>query len=110
MNVSFREARQRAIASLMSGFYRHEYRDVRRGKNLLEAGDISPAEVIGLLQRCRGTQHSVSPHHWDADVIVHVFKPSAGDIRWYIKLYFLDDADDSVIFISVHHQSDSESF
>jgi len=77
-------------------------RDVIEGKNLLATGDISPDEVVRLLRRCRGNQHSSSPHHWDPSVPVHVFRPTEGGATWYIKVYFVADADGTAVFLSVH--------
>ena len=101
--MGFRDARSRAIEALNSGDIQHEARGDIDDKNLLLTGDVSADEVVALLLRCRGNQHSSSPHHGDASVEVHVFKPVVGSgaaqTRWYIKLYFLDP---DAWFISVH--------
>ena len=102
--MGFKDARRRAIEALRAGDIQHEARGDIDDKNLLETGEVSADEVVRLLNRCRGTQHSSSPHHTVASVEVHVFKPVDRDAdgtetRWYIKLYFLDP---DTWFISVH--------
>lgn len=104
--MGFKDARDRAIKALESGNVQHE---VRGGeideKNLLQTGDVSPEDVVALLKRCRGTQHSSSPHHFDPEVDVHVFRPEVvvpgrkRAQRWYVKLYFVEP---DAVFISVH--------
>jgi hypothetical protein len=96
------QARASLIKALEDGTYQHEPREAQEEKNLLAIGDVSPAEVIRFLHRCKGAQYSESPHHWAPDVMVHLFEPEVGDETWYIKAYFLDEADGSAVFISVH--------
>ena len=96
------QARATLIAALAGGTYQHEPREAQEEKNLLAVGDVSPEEVIRLLNRCKGTQYSESTHHWAADVVVHLFEPEFGDETWYIKAYFLDEGDGTAVFISVH--------
>ena len=105
--VGFKEAKERAIKALRSGDVAHEARGDIDDKNLLLTGEVSADEVARLLSRCRGTQHSSSPHHLDPSIEVHVFRPVDRDVagketRWYIKLYFLDP---DAWFISVHRSS-----
>jgi hypothetical protein len=102
--VNFKDAKRRAIEALRSGDFQHEARNDIDDKNLLVTGRITAEQVVTLLNRCRGTQHASSPHHQDASIEVHVFKPVARaadgtQTRWYIKLYFLDP---DTWFISVH--------
>lgn len=79
---------------------------MREGKNLLDTGDVTPAEVIALLLLCRGSkdQYDESPHHRDRSIPVHEFKPIQQEVRWYIKVYFLEGTDElePAIFISVY--------
>ena len=102
--MGFKDARKKAIEALKKGEFHHESRGNIDDKNLLLTGKVSVDDVIGLLRRCRGDQHSSSPHYNAASVDVHVFKPvikEAGgtETRWYIKLYFLDP---DTWFNSVH--------
>lgn len=98
--IGFEAARRRAVASLRSGGgVDHEARDALASKNLLAIGAISCDDVADLLSRCKGGQHSSSPHDFDALTEVHLFKPvDRVGRRWYIKLYFRA----RTIFISVH--------
>jgi|SRR5687767_3284185 len=65
-------------------------------------GDASPEEVRRALLRATGRDYSASPHHDDDSVTVHIFRPVLGNVRWYIKAYFIEEADVKAIFISVH--------
>jgi hypothetical protein len=106
--VGFRVARSKTIAALMAGpaYILFEDRTARESKNLLDTGEISPEEVIALLRICRGSadQYAETGHDRDRSIPVHTFKPVYGDVRWYIKVYFLDGTLDlePAIFISVH--------
>ena len=104
--ITFREARRRIVASLLDGSFQHEYRQVTQGKNLLDTGEVTPAEVVTLLQRCRGDQHTRCPHHLDGAILVHIFQPTRADEQWYIKAYIIEESEedrsDVAIFISVH--------
>jgi hypothetical protein len=83
-----------------AGDIRHEARDDANDKNLLETGAVTPAEVIALLQACRGDQYKSDKHHdLTIKLDVHIFKPEKNKVRWYIKLYFIEP---NVVFISVH--------
>ena len=101
--MGFKDVRRRAIEALKSGDFEHEARNAIDEKNLFFTGEVSADYVIELLNRCRGTQHSSAPHHWDASIEIHVFKPvvmnSGNETRWYIKLYLIDV---TAWFISVH--------
>jgi hypothetical protein len=106
--MGFRDARQRVIRSLLAGDYQFEIREVVEGKNLLEMGEVTPAEIVALLQRCRGDQYRCAPHHADASVPVHVFLPVQMGEQWYIKAYLVAGVPDEqvegdiAVFISVH--------
>jgi len=75
--------------------YRHEERGDIDLKNLLATGVVSPEQVIELIKKSRGHDHSLSPHHIVADIDVHVIRCEG----WYIKFYVLAP---NVWFISVH--------
>ena len=96
----FRDAKAALIAALENGTYGHEPREVLEEKNLLAIGEVSAAFVVELLRKTTGTNYTSSPHHADASVQVHVFKPTKSGQRWYVKAYFAPDA--SAVFVSVH--------
>lgn len=98
--MGFRDIRKQVIDALNSGAVQHEARGDINDKNLLATGAMTIADVIRLLSRCRGNQHESSPHHQDASIEVHVFKPLDDGTQWYIKLYCIDP---DVWFISVHN-------
>jgi hypothetical protein len=100
--MSFKEVRRKVIDALWDGRFSHEERDQAEGKNLLARGDVSPDDVVMLLNRCRGDQHRTSPHHADATQTVHIFKPTAASGRWYIKCYVVEMDGIEAVFISVH--------
>ena len=100
--MGFNDAIRETIAALEDGRFQHEERPQAEGKNLLASGGVSVAEVVSLLRRCRGDQHNVTPHHYDPDQPVHVFKPKRGQERWYIKSYLLECDGVEAVFISVH--------
>ena len=100
--MSLRDARSRLIAALREGRVEHEAREVLEEKNLLAIGEVDVETVIRLLQRTRGEQYTETPHHWAAEVRVHVFTPVVDGERWYIKAYFLASSGGNATFISVH--------
>jgi hypothetical protein len=100
--VGLNAVRAALIAAVESGEFQHEMRDSLSEKNLLAIGEVTEAEVIQMLWRTKGDQYSSSRHDWDADTLVHVFRPEMDGERWYIKAYFLDPRDQSAMFISVH--------
>jgi hypothetical protein len=69
-------AKRVVVSALESGNYEHEPRDVMAEKNLLAVGDVSEAEVIALIRAMSGSDYSSSPHDWDREVEVHVFRPT----------------------------------
>lgn len=96
--MGFKEYRALLIEALRSKQYRHVERLDAEEKNLLQARAVDEEIVIRLLQRCAGWEYSTSKHHfWDVDC--HIFTPTFGGDRWYVKAYF--DAGQAV-FISVH--------
>ena len=101
--MGFKETVGKVIRALRAGDFQFEKRAVVRGKNLLDTGEISVDEVIGLLNRCKGPQYQTTPHHWDQNTICHIFKPQDHEgNQWYIKVYFPDDDSSTAVFISIH--------
>ncbi|WP_435008848.1 hypothetical protein P12x_000097 [Tundrisphaera lichenicola] len=100
--MGFKAVRQAMIQALKDGHFQHEERAQAEGKNLLASGEVSVEEVIGLLLRCTGKQHQTSLHHADSSQVVHIFKPTDGPSRWYIKGYLIEQDGFMAIFISVH--------
>ena len=98
--MGFRDVKAALLVALESGNYGHEPREVQVEKNLLAVGEVSQAFVVQLVRKTSGTEYSSSPHHAQASVAVHVFKPMKDGARWYVKAYFAPDK--SVVFISVH--------
>lgn len=96
--MGFKEYRALLIEALRSRQYRHEERPDSEEKNLLHARAVDEAFVIRLLLRCAGWEYTTSRHHF-RDVDCHIFTPTLGGERWYVKVYF-DLA--QVVFISVH--------
>ncbi|URX62056.1 hypothetical protein KR767_18725 [Luteibacter anthropi] len=94
-NNGFTAAKNVAIARLATGAFLHEARASVEVKNHLKTGQISAQDVINLLKKSNGNQHSSSPHHRDASLTVHVIVTGG----YYIKFYFIDP---NVMFISVH--------
>lgn len=102
--IGLRAARSRVIAALKDRRIEFDEGATREGKNLLQTGDVTPEYVVALLARCQGGDYEESPHHFDNEIVCHVFKPSLQDVRWYIKCYFVGDEEASAaVFISVHH-------
>ena len=91
----FKRAKQQVLAALREGTYQHEARGDLNVKNALAIGEISPRELIAIIERCNGTHHHASPHHSYPLIEVHVLRRDG----WYIKFYFLNP---DTIFISVH--------
>ncbi len=98
--MGFKAAKTRVLNCLATGHVLHEERNSIDIKNLLATGLISAEEAAQVIGRSSGTNYSCSPHHFDADIGVHVIKTTFWGLNWYIKWYFLDP--DSV-FISFHH-------
>lgn len=92
--LGFAEIKRKVLVSLLSGDYSHEGRADIEDKNLLQVGKVSAAEVAEVLRKSGGSDHHSSPHHQDADILVHVIVC----LSWYVKFYF----DPDTTFISVH--------
>lgn len=92
----FKAAKRKVIDALENGTYQHETnRSEITTKNLLLTGHVSDRAICELVKRSQGQDHTSSPHHSDASIVVHVIQREG----WYVKFYFLDPA---TIFISVH--------
>ncbi len=100
--MAFTQAKRDLLAALATGTHAHEPREVLNEKNLLAVGDVSPEDVTRVVARASGKDYSASAHHWDKSVTVHLFEPVVEDVRWYIKVYFLQGAKQAAVFISVH--------
>jgi hypothetical protein len=100
--MGFSSAKRALLTALEAGNFQHEAREVLSEKNLLAVGDISVGEVIGIVRRTRGQDYSVSPHHWDPDVEVHVFRATVEETRWFVKAYSLEGTGGTAVFISIH--------
>ena len=98
--MGFKEARKKAIQCLLNGDFQNESNRANAdAKNLFLNGDIEVSDVIDLLKRTNGSQHTSDTHHWDSKLEIHIFRPVVATVSWYIKLYFIDP---DVVFISVH--------
>ena len=93
--IGYKYARQKVLQALSLRIYSHEVRHAIDVKNLLHSGDVTPDEVISLIESSSGADYSSSMHHVVQSVEVHVIRCS----RWYIKFYFVDP---DTVFISVH--------
>ena len=97
--MGFIKAKRRLIECLKTGYVLHEERNDIDVKNLLAIGVVSLEEVAYIIGRSRGDGYSVSPHHFDKEIDVHVIVTKLSVKAWYVKWYFLES--DSV-FISFH--------
>ena len=93
--MGFAEAKKEVLKALSTGAYQHEARNDIDVKNLLATGQVSAEFVGGLIRKCNGNDHRMSPHDMMRSITVHVLKKDG----WYVKFYFL--APDAW-FISVH--------
>ena len=102
--MGFSAAKAAVVAALHEGNFEHEAREALAEKNLLAVGDVDASEVAELVIKTRSEDYRESPHHWDQSVLVHTFRPTVREERWYIKVYFVEtDGDDrKAMFISVH--------
>lgn len=95
MPTGFKEAKRAVIAALRAGTFQHEARNEIDVKNLLQTGGVSAQFVEGIILRCKGTEHTCTPHHQVSAIDVHTIISQG----WYVKFYFLDP---DTWFISVH--------
>jgi hypothetical protein len=94
-SLGYKAAKQRVLAALTDGSYRHEARNEIDIKNQLLMGGISPEQVAEIIKKSTGKDHSMSPHHAAPAVTVHTIVC----LEWYVKFYFVDP---ETVFISVH--------
>jgi len=97
--MGFREAKKKVIECLNNGYILHEERNNINVKNLLSTGVVSISGITTIIGRARGNTYSSSPHHYDAEIDVHVIKTTYSGQHWYIKWYFIEP---DCVFISVH--------
>ena len=97
--MSFKEARNKLIKCLKIGRVLHEERNHIDVKNLLAIGMVTLEEAAYIVGMSRGDRYSVSPHHFDKEIDVHVIKTRFSVQAWYIKWYFLGP---NSVFISFH--------
>ena len=95
--MSWTKTKKTVLECLSGGRFLHYQRGDIDVKNLLSTGEISTKDVIELLKRARGNEHTESPHHLDRTIVVNIVKRRS----WYIKWYFLEP---DVVFISVHEE------
>lgn len=96
--MGFKEARARLIEALRSNQFTHDERTDVEDKNLLASRAVTREFVIRLLLRCAGWEYSTSRHHF-RDIDCHIFTPTIGGERWYIKVYWNHG---NAVFVSVH--------
>jgi hypothetical protein len=100
--MGFTAAKRALLTALETGNFQHEAREVLNEKNLLAVGDVSVHEIIEIVRRARGPDYPASPHHWNPSTEVHVLRPTVEGIRWYVKVYFLEELEGTAVFISIH--------
>lgn len=72
--MGFKDIKRQVIDCLNTGLVSHEQRGDINVKNLLAIGQVSLDEVAEIIGRSRGDDYSSSPHHFDANVRVHLVK------------------------------------
>ncbi|MFC1777442.1 hypothetical protein ACFL3I_08880 [Pseudomonadota bacterium] len=97
--MGFKTAKSKLIRCLKTGRVLHEERNDIDVNNLLAIGLVTLEEAAYIIGSSRGDGYSVSPHHFDAEVDVHVIKTRFSVQAWYIKWYFLGP---NSVFISFH--------
>lgn len=97
--MGFSEVKSKVIKCVEEGKSQSTPRGDKNEKNLFLTGEKTARDVVEMLKKTKGTQHSTLPHDTIPEVTVHIFKPLLGDEEWYVKFYFLDP---NCIFISVH--------
>jgi hypothetical protein len=100
--VGFKEAKSKLIQCLKMGRVLHEERNDIDVKNLLAIGTVTLDEAVYIVGRSRGDDYSVSPHHFDTEIDVHVIKTRLSVRAWYIKWYLLGS---DIVFIRFHIQA-----
>ena len=79
--LGFAAAKRKLLSALASGDYQHEVRGAIDVKNVLATGQMSAADLVLIVKRANGLEHSTSPHHGDSSITVHVLKTGG----WYVK-------------------------
>lgn len=93
--MGYKDAKSGILKALNSGVFQHEARNDISDKNKLQTAEITVQDVIKLITKSNGNDHTCSPHHVISGIEVHVIKVDG----WYIKFYFLEP---DTFFISVH--------
>lgn len=98
MKIGYKLARKSVLNVLKDGTYQHETRDNCVDKNKLQTGEVTPKEVISIIEKSCGSDYTSSAHHRASEIEVHIIKKD----DWYIKFYFIEEDRSSAMFISVH--------
>ena len=93
--INFKEAKRRAIEALRNKTYQVAQRREIDTKNLLSNNTVSEADIIDVIEKCRGQDHEMRSHDTIKTVAVHILRKDG----WYIKFYFIDP---DTFFLSVH--------
>lgn len=72
--MAFKGVKYRVIKALKDGSYQHAVRGSIENKNALMTGDISPEQLIAIIDRCDGSHHESSKHHAFKGIEVHILK------------------------------------
>jgi len=83
--MGFIQAKRKLIECLKTGYVLHEERNNIDVKNLLAIGVVSLEEAAYIVGRSRGDSYSVSPHHLDTKIDVHVVVTRFSVQAWYVK-------------------------
>ena len=97
--MGFKEIKKKLVECIKNGNYDHEIRNNIDIKNIFLIGLLSEDELIEIIKSSNGNQYSLSKHHLDSSVDIHIIKPIKDNKKWYIKFYFLEP---NTVFISVH--------
>jgi hypothetical protein len=97
--MGFKTEKTKVINCLKDGSYLHATRVDVKKKNLLKTGEVTPEQVIQIIQRSCGNEFITDRHHALADTEVHIIRTVYQGTCWYIKWYFVEP---NTVFISVH--------
>lgn len=87
--MGFKRAKEKFVQALKTGSVQHETRVW--GKNWVSEERISLEEAASIVAQARGQDcPKPTPHHFDPQIEVWVFKPWYNKKRWYVKGYWLD--------------------
>lgn len=84
VQMSFKEAKSKLIKCLNIGRVLHEERNDIDVKNLLAIGVVTLEEAAYIIGRSRGDGYSVSPHHFDSEIDVHVIDLARENQFWTV--------------------------